>query len=139
MTPQEFLRGRQRYWQELVRRDNPAVEISDAVPETKFVVNGAVLGFEAWFEDDGETGYLYVSDTSKNRIVRHLHLYDGSPSLDLKPQDVKIKWDLGRTKCGVEIFAKMRGIIVLGGREGRVWMSDRQSPGISDPAWLSGF
>jgi len=38
------------------------------------------------------------------------------------------------------IWGKMRGIIDLAsGGEGRVWMENRDTPGIGDQKWLAGF
>ena len=49
-------------------------------------------------------------------------------------------WSEDGTKCGVAIWDKMRGIIdVASDREGRVWLENRDTPGIADREWLKGF
>jgi hypothetical protein len=92
------------------------------------------------FEDDGETGYLYLYELDGNGIVRHLHIYDRSPKLMVQEQDVRVVWSADFTKVGVLIWGKMRGIIDLAsGQEGRVWLESRETPGIDDAEWLKGF
>lgn len=91
------------------------------------------------FEDDGETGYLYIYKPEEG-IQRHLHIYDRVPELNICAEDVRVSWSRDFSKCGVVIWGKMRGIIDLKkGVEGRVWLDSPNSPGIDDPNWLSGF
>ena len=92
------------------------------------------------FEDDGETGYLYIYEPEGNGVTRHLHIYDRSPRLDVGEEDVQPQWSSDFAKCGVSIWGKMRGIIDLtSDREGRVWLESRETPGIGDAEWLRGF
>ena len=91
------------------------------------------------FEDDGETGYLYIYKPDAG-VLRHLHLYNRTPLVCVHAEDVIVVWSDDRTKCGVKIWNQMRGIIDLRhNREGRVWLEDRQTSGITDPEWLKGF
>jgi hypothetical protein len=91
------------------------------------------------FEDDGETGYLYIYNQDMG-IVRHLHLYDRSPDILVQPEDVRVIWSRDLGKCAAVIWDQYRGIIDLANeREGRVWLTDRQTPGIADAEWLEGF
>jgi hypothetical protein len=97
-------------------------------------------GLSCVFEDDGETGYLYLYNPGKREVVRHLHIYDRSPKIEVAPDDVRVVWSTDHQKCGVIIWGKIRGIIdVSSGREGRVWMESRDTPGIGDADWLNGF
>lgn len=97
-------------------------------------------GLAGVFEDDGETGYLYIYQPTTGEILRYLHLYDRSEDLNVKPDDVRVLWSIDFSKCGVIIWGKMRGIIdVKHEREGRVWLENRNTPGISDREWLHGF
>lgn len=92
------------------------------------------------FEDDGDTGYLYIYEPESRGVVRHLHIYDRSPELNVHEQDVKVEWSIDLNKCGVRIWGKLRGIIDLASdREGRVWLASRETPGIGDSEWLRGF
>ncbi|MFO0451563.1 MAG: DUF2251 domain-containing protein [Pseudomonadota bacterium] len=92
------------------------------------------------FEDDGETGYLYLYEPGGREVFQHLHLYDRKPSLPVQEQDVRVIWSEDFSKAGVLIWGKMRGIInVDTGQEGRVWLEDRSTPGIGDSGWLMGF
>jgi hypothetical protein len=96
--------------------------------------------FAGFFEDDGETGYLYVSNRKLNKIVRHLQIYNEAKAINPQEQDVSVVWSADGQKCGVIIFDGMRGIIDLRrGIEGRSKMTDRSSPPIDDTEWLGGF
>lgn len=92
------------------------------------------------FEDDGETGYLYICEPEGRGVMRHLHIYDRSPEVRVEEGDVEVTWSDDLKKCGVRIWGKMRGIIDLASdREGRVWLANRDTPGIGDSEWLLGF
>ena len=92
------------------------------------------------FEDDGDTGYLYLYDPNRRQIFQHLHIYDCSPKVEVAPEEVEVMWSREGRKFGVKIWGKMRGIVdVAENREGRVWLEDKESPGIADPEWLKGF
>lgn len=98
------------------------------------------IGIWAVFEDDGETGYLYLYEPEGRGVVRHLHLYDRSIKLPVKEADVRVVWSEDFSKCGALVWGRMRGIIRLdSAQEGRIWLENRDSPGISDPEWLEGF
>jgi len=100
-------------------------------------------GLFAVFEDDGETGFLYVYDPSKeenNKIIKHVQIYNASKKLKLKEEDVIVTWSNDGDKCGVIILGGLRGIIDLkNNREGRIFMEERDKKTISDKEWLSGF
>ena len=96
--------------------------------------------YVAFFEDDGETGYLYVSDKKTNRIIKHVQIYDHARQLDLQEGDVQVVWSSDGKKCGVVIWGGVRGIIDLAhGTEGRAKLVSRATPPITDSQWLSGF
>ncbi len=140
----QFIRARQRYWKEMVTEHEPNAQppSENQTPvETNFIVytSGPNKTF-AVFEDYAETGYLYVYSAAEEAVLRFLHVYDRSPKVDVTPEDVRVAWAAARTKCGVAIWGKMRGIIdLVSGGEGRVWMESRDTPGIGDQKWLSGF
>ena len=96
--------------------------------------------YTCFFEDDGETGYLYVSDRSERAIIRHLQIYTNSAQLNITKDDVRVVWSSNGKKCGVLIWGEMRGIIDIGkGIEGRAFLESRRSPPIRDAVWLEGF
>jgi hypothetical protein len=140
-----FVRSRQRYWKERVKEQEPAtVQVrpeDETPPETNFIVYA--IGAEeqaAVFEDEGETGYLYLYSLREQTVVRYLHIYDRSKRVAVTREDVQVMWSEDGTKCGVAIWDKMRGIIdVALDREGRVWLENRDTPGIGDREWLKGF
>lgn len=140
----QFIRARQRYWKEMVKDHEPGTQPlpEDQTPiQTNFILyaSGPNKTF-AVFEDDGKSGYLYLYSSAEQTVLRFLHVYDRSRSIDVAPGDVQVMWAAGGTKCGVAIWDKMRGIIDLAsGGEGRVWMESRDTPGIGDQKWLEGF
>ena len=92
------------------------------------------------FEDDGETGYLYLYEPGGREVFRHLHIYDRTPNLPVQEQDVRVIWSEDFSKVGVLIWSKMRGIVnLVTSQEGRVWLESRNTPGIGDAEWLRGF
>jgi len=96
--------------------------------------------YTGFFEDDGETGYLYVSDRKRNEVIRHLQIYINSGELGVEEKDVEVVWSKDGTKCGVSIWGGMRGIIDLSKkREGRAFVESRGTPPIDDSEWLEGF
>jgi hypothetical protein len=96
--------------------------------------------YVGFFEDDGETGYLYVSDRSTKQIIQQLQIYVNSAQLRVEPEDVRVVWSKNGTKCGVLIWGGMRGIIDLErNREGRAFVDSRTTPPIDDAEWLGGF
>lgn len=142
MDQNQFIHARQRYWKEMVRRyENIESHAEETMTETNFIqYQKGSDGLFAVFEDDDTTGYLYLYDFQAGSIARHLHLYDRSQKFDVAMQDVEVAWSQEGAKCGVIIFGKMRGIIDRQKeRPGRVWMEDRNTPGIADPEWLKGF
>jgi hypothetical protein len=140
-----FVRSRQRYWKETAKEHEVGTvrvrREDETPPETNFVVYA--IGPEeqaAVFEDEGETGYLYLYSLREQTVVRYLHIYDRSKKLAVVREDVQVVWSEDGTKIGVVIWGKMRGIIdVASDREGRVWLEDRDTPGIGDTEWLKGF
>jgi hypothetical protein len=140
----QFIRARQRYWKEMVteheQNAQPLSENQTPV-ETNFIVyaSGPNKTF-AVFEDHAGTGYLYLFSAAEQTVLQFLHVYDRSPKVDVTPEDVRVIWAATKTKCGVAIWGKMRGIIDLAsGGEGRVWIENRDTPGIGDQTWLAGF
>jgi hypothetical protein len=140
----QFIRARQRYWKEMIKEHEPGTQPlpEDQTPiQTNFILyaSGPNKTF-AVFEDDGESGYLFLYSSEEQTVLRFLHVYDRSPRLDVAHEDVQVMWAARETKCGVAIWGKMRGIIDLAsGGEGRVWMESRDTPGIGDQKWLEGF
>jgi hypothetical protein len=114
---------------------------SNGATKSKFVTEAAgPQGLFGVFEDDGETGYLYLYEPGGREVFQHLHLYDRTPNLPVQEQDVRLVWSEDLSKVGVLIWGKMRGIINLAtGQERRVWLESRNTPGIGDAEWLKEF
>lgn len=109
--------------------------------QTNFIIYEKGLGKQfCVFEDEGDTGYLYLYDSAHQKVLRHLHVYDHPKTLGVSAQDVDVVWSEDYSKCGAIIWGKMRGIIDLKtGQEGRVKLENRDTPGIGDDKWLAGF
>src|SRR5579864_2236648 len=87
----QFLRARQRYWKEVVRRHEPdshPLPENQTPLETKFMVFAYVASqLFGVFEDDGDTGYLYLYQANEQEVLRHLHVYDRSAVLQVRAED----------------------------------------------------
>ncbi len=141
---EQFIRARQRFWKEKAKEQN--LQLSDQSEregpiETDFIVYAkgprSLFGV---FEDDGDTGYLYILNKAEQRILQRVQIYDDAKNLGVSAEDVQVLWTGSDIKCGVLIWNKMRGIIDhTGDREGRAKLYSRETPGIDDIGWLSGF
>ena len=116
-------------------------EHDEGTSETGFICDAVgPFGLVGVFEDDGDTGYLYIYEPEGRGVVNHLHIYDRNASLQVTASDVQVCWSSDLSKCGVIIWGKFRGIInIKTTQEGRVWMETKQTPGIADRTWLAGF
>jgi hypothetical protein len=140
-----FLEARSRYWKNTLMQEHHDLQISDqpaSLLETNFIV--AALDSHgqraAVFEDEGETGYLYVYSTGTASVQTHVQIYDRSDALQIAKDNVDVLWSTDESKCAVRIWGQLRGIIDLRMRkEGRAWLENRDTPGISDSEWLRGF
>lgn len=102
----------------------------------EFVVGTGIDGYDAFFEQDDATGYLYLSD--QTGILHHLHIYNRKPSFTVTEKDVQVIWTDRGDRCGVVIFGKLRGVIGINGdmyRPAYVMESD----GVEKPEWRRGF
>ena len=140
-----FLEARKRYWKNALIQARPDLPISDqptSLLETSFLIVALDSHGEraAVFEDEGETGYLYVYSVGTAAVQRHVHVYDRNGDLQIAKESVDVLWSTDESKCAVRIWGQLRGIIDLRMRkEGRAWLENRDTPGISDPEWLRGF
>lgn len=92
------------------------------------------------FEDERETGYLYVYSVGTGTIENHVHIYDQSVALQITKDNVDVRWSNDESKCAVQIWGQTRGVIDLRAKkEGRAWLENRDTPGISGKEWLKGF
>ena len=102
----------------------------------EFIVGVAFNGYDAFFEQDDATGYLYLLD--KTGVLYDLHIYNRKPSFSVSEKDVQVIWTDSGDRCGVLIFGKLRGVIGINGdlyRPAYVMESD----GIAKPEWRRGF
>ena len=96
--------------------------------------------YNGFFEDDGDTGYLYVSDRREKKIVQHLQIYVNSPDLSVNESDVEVVWSTDGTRCGVRIWGALRGVIdVRFGTQARAFVTSRDSDPIHAAEWSAGF
>ncbi len=141
---EQFIRARQRFWKEKAKEYEPDVrsrpENETAIETTFIVFHKGPDALFAVFEEDDDTGYLYVFDAVAQKVLQYLQIYDRAGDLNVTPEDVRVVWSEDGKKCGVLIWNKMRGIIDrVRKEEGRVKLESRDSPGVGDQEWLKGF
>jgi hypothetical protein len=109
--------------------------------ETGFILDAAGPdGLSVVFEDDGETGYLYLYEPDGRGVVRDLHIYNRTDEVQPSETDVHCKWSTDMTRCGVFVWGVLRGVLdVANGTETRIPILERASQGITDSRWLAGF
>jgi hypothetical protein len=141
----DFLEARKRYWKDALIQARPDLPIFDqptSLLETFFLVAAfdSQRKRAAVFEDEGETGYLYLYSLDIAAVQTHVHIYDRSDALHIARDNVDVLWSTDESKCAVSIWRQLRGIIDLRTkREGRAWLETRDTPGITDREWLRGF
>jgi len=102
----------------------------------EFIVGWNQDGFQFFFEQDDETGYLYVGTTKE--ITHHLHVYNRSTAFSVQEKDVRVELSKDGSRCGVFIFDKLRGVLGFNGdayRPANTMLGD----GVTDPKWTVGF
>jgi hypothetical protein len=152
LVPNSVLQAaRERYWKRTKEeisagvRENtfsePDSEVKNLPPDgDEFITSNRSGNRLAFFEHDCLTGYLYVFDLSRSEVTHYLQVYTCAAKLGVRQSDVKVVWSADGAKCGVVIWGQMRGIIdIAQDVTGRASMSNRNSPGVNDKEWLSGF
>ena len=104
----------------------------------KVVIEGpsSTSPFVAVFEDDGETGYFYALDTSReeNPIVDALHIYDVESVTDRDlPSTAQIIWSFDGLKAALLINDYPHAIFDFEARRG--CCRDGFPPPASDAGW----
>lgn len=94
--------------------------------------------YRGFFEDDGKSGYLYVSYGTK--VINHLQIYNKSEKIGLKQNYVYVLWTEDSKKCAIVVWGGVQGVIdVEKNQEARVFMEDRFAEPIKNAEWLKGF
>jgi len=97
-------------------------------------------GLYCIFEDDGETGYLYLSDHGGEGIIDHLHIYDDLEQIGVTEDDIEVVWSKNQGKCGVKIWGSFYGIFDLdSNKKISITVMNRETEPINDPTLLEGF
>ena len=60
-------------------------------------------GLACVFEDDGETGYLYLYDPNGRGVLEDLQIYNRAGELKVNEKDVQVVWSTDGSKCGVDM------------------------------------
>ncbi len=69
-------------------------------------------GFGVVFEDEGDTGYLYVTDEGSGRILDALHLYDQrDPHCLRKGDEIYFVWNPTLLKAGLFYHERFQAIV----------------------------
>src|SRR5262249_25111813 len=106
-----FLEARQRYWKNALTQTHPDIPISDqpaSLLETRFLVTVLDTRGEraAVFEDEGETGYLYVYSLGADAVQIHVHVYDRSNLSQVAKDNIDVFWSTDESKCAVRIWGQ---------------------------------
>jgi hypothetical protein len=106
-----------------------------------FIIGSANTdGLYCIFEDDGDTGYLYLSDHGGEGIIDHMHIYSHPKRLGVQETDVEVVWTTDGLKCGVKIWGNFYGVFdLVSSTKKSVLVKDRKTPPITDQALLDGF
>lgn len=140
-----FLTARKRYWQGVLKETHPEAQLSDAPVNllgTSFLVacSDSRVDRAAVFEDDGETGYLYLYSRGASSVQIYVHVYDRSKMVRPSKEDIEVLWSNDESKCAVRISGRFHGVIdVSTGQAIRSWMTSPATPGITDQGWLRAF
>jgi hypothetical protein len=102
-----FIRLRQRYWKTMVKHYHPEIIIQNEeenLLETNFIKMIPISALRyAIFEDEGETGYVYLLDTLEGAIVAHFHVYNASQVDRPKTRDIQMTWNAGQGKISIRL------------------------------------
>jgi hypothetical protein len=65
------------------------------------------------FEDDGETGYLYATDSARpqNPILDALHIYNASTVLGGQTSHAQIVWSSDGLKAGLLLNGQLHAVL----------------------------
>jgi hypothetical protein len=92
------------------------------------------------FEDDGETGYLYLYEPKGEGVIDDLQIYSNSTKAGVKEDDVTVIWSNDLKKCGVKIWGNLYGIIdVETGKKISAKLTDKKSSPITKTETLKDF
>ncbi|HJY28378.1 MAG TPA: DUF2251 domain-containing protein [Pyrinomonadaceae bacterium] len=90
--------------------------------ETLVVSTSPITEYGVVFEDDGETGYFYGLDTSRNegkQILDALHIYNVRSVIDKeKPSQVQIAWSEDGLKAALYINGYPHAVFDFAGKRG---------------------
>ncbi len=73
-------------------------------------------GLECLFEDDGETGYLYLIELATEEIINDLHIYTRPIDPTVSEEDVNFVWSDQGPKWGVTLEGFLYGYFDLGSK-----------------------
>ena len=68
-------------------------------------------GLFAVFEDDGDTGYLYLYEPEGTGVFHDLHIYNTMNEPGIEENDIEVGWSTDLTTCTVWIRGKQRGTV----------------------------
>ncbi len=93
----------------------------------------------AFFEDDGETGYFYAVDLgrSENRILDAVHIYDVANVVDRdRPSTLSIAWSEDGTKCALLINGRPHAAFDFAAKRGYCRTNFPNFPIHAEGRWL---
>lgn len=90
--------------------------------KTLLASNSPITKYSVFFEDDGETGYFYGLDTSRNegnQILDALHIYNVRSVIDKEqPSRVQVLWSDDGLKAGLYINGYAHAVFDFAAKRG---------------------
>jgi hypothetical protein len=143
---EDFVRSRKLHWMQEAKKTNPELaipsfdDVAFSDEDSSFFVScKGPRNLHAVFEDAGETGWLYIYDSSVKGIITATHVYNrGAFAIDAN--DVDIAWSRSTDTCCVAIWEQIRAFL---GTKPEIAMRkpirDRESSGFHVDEWPDGF
>jgi hypothetical protein len=96
-------------------------------------------GVLAVFEDDNETGWLYLYDTAQRTILRSAHVYNRA-DVAVAEDEVDIGWAADESVCGLAVWGQFRAFLgISNALEMRKPVVSDDEQGICAQDWPPGF
>jgi hypothetical protein len=146
LSYEEFVRARQRHWQQEVKRVSPDAVLSELerAPLGEDASNFMLYapgpeGFFAVFEDSDDTGWLYLYSVKQRAILKCTHIYNRA-NVVVEADVVDIGWAADGSACGLAVWGEFRAFLgVSNDLEMRKPVMDAEEHGIPAVDWPAGF
>jgi hypothetical protein len=146
LSYEEFVRARQRHWQQQVKRNSPdavlpeleRTSLGEDVSNFMLYARGPE-GFFAVFEDSDDTGWFYLYGVKERAILKCTHIYNRA-NVAVEADVVDIGWAIDGSACGLAVWGEFRAFLgVSGDLEMRKPLMNAVEDGIYASDWPPGF